>query len=295
MKVYSKALLALSAAVVCSPASATVVAHWTFDSEVDFNAGIVRDVSGNGNDLSLVTLPGTPAGARSQFVDLGNGQGAVRLNGSRDGVVGDYFTTAVDAPLNSMDFQSGYTVEVSFKVPESYNPSVNRWMGMLAKTGKPSGDPAAVTTISNLGEIQWQSQAAIGENEGAVWSPVFFSEGNVSTAWTQAAYVNYGSGSSWNVDMYVDQLLMFRNIADKDHQGIRNYGDAPWFVGTGLWNNEISSPFNGWINDIRILETPLQNGEAFGANLRVAPVPVPAAFPLMAVALAGMSAVRRRA
>lgn len=282
-------IAAAFSALTAQNAAAAVVAHWTFDSQSEFDAGMFSDVSGNGNALGVQTL-GTPvAGESAQFVDLGNGRGAVRLNGTKNaaqggGLAGNYYSTGAGAALNSATFASGYTIEVSFKVPADWSGSSNSWMGALTRSGKPSGDPAAVMAISNLGELQWQSQG-IGGHERSAWSPVIFP---TLTGWHQATFVNYEDNGTWRVDMYIDGTKMTRNVADPNHDGIASY-DAPWYVGLGLWDNNPDSPWNGYINDIRISDSALAP-----ADFYTAPVPVPAALPLFLSALVGLGVMRRK-
>lgn len=264
---YRTNLLTL-AAVLCSlvfaaPASSDIVARWTFDSATEFAAGLISDVSGNGNDLTLVDLPGTVALYRPTFstetysTPYPNG-GAIHFNGTKiDGnPVGSYFTTAVDAPLNGLEFTAGYTVEALFKIPD-FDGAVNKWMGGLTRSGKPSGDPSATFAISNFGEVQWHTQQLSG-SEQSLWSDRL----TIDDTYHHVAFVNYqDTGGQWHVDMYVDGTLGSRNWSNCG-SGIMNYGDNnPWYVGLQLWDNQADNVWNGWIDEIRISDTPLEPGE----------------------------------
>jgi hypothetical protein len=261
--------------VVCAVsgglASAGTLAHWNFDSQADFNAGVATDITGNGNTLMLNQI-GNPSPARmaefstETYATPYANTGAVRFHGTKNGtngLEGSYFQTVASAPINSMVFENGYTIEAMFKVPAAeFNAADHAWMGGFTRTGKPSGDAPATFTISNLGEVQWHTQeydpgAATGREESA-WSYDL----DQSDVYHHVAFVNYlGGDNNWHVDMYVDGFLGSRNVTNADHNGIEAYDDGRWNVGLGIWANGPDALWNGWIDDIRVSDTVLTPSE----------------------------------
>ena len=49
--------------------------------------------------------------------------------------MGRYFRTTEDAPINSEEFDNGFTVESIFKLPRNFNRSLHSWMGILTRQG----------------------------------------------------------------------------------------------------------------------------------------------------------------
>lgn len=295
-------LSATALAMLTSTAGANTVAHWTFDSEADFNAGILRDVTGNGNDMYIQSANNPGAANQAEFSNdtfatpYAN-NGAIRFNGTRNGpngATGQFYQTQAGAPINGMTFENGYTVEVMFKVPTPYSPTDNRWMGMLSRTEKPNGDSPATFAISNLGEVQWQTQEvdpAGGGREEAVWSPVLFPPNDSSgNDYVHVAAVNYqATNGDWHVDLYVNGFLGSRNIVDSDHNGLTAYPNGLWNIGTNMWDATPGNFFNGWIDDIRISDTALSPTEFTNV------IPEPGSLALLTITGLVFAHRRRRA
>ena len=259
MNIYSRVCLALM--VLAGSGYCGTVAHWDFNDKADIEKGVVKDVTGNGNDLELKVKEGTPADKKAVFSsDRYDAEkrigGSVRLFGGR-GEHGCWFTTSDKAPLNSVQMEKGYTIEIIFKVTPGFETDKHAWMGMLSRLGKPEGDSPATAAISSLGEVQWQSESIKGW-ERAAWSwdlmlaqwPLFH----------HAAFVNYYSeeDKTWHVDMYVDGWLGSRNLIGDGYQGLKNYGSRPWLVGTNTHGGKVSLMWDGWIDDIRISDSVLK-------------------------------------
>ncbi len=291
MKDMKKKVFTFAAAALmsCSAFGATI-AHWSFDMASEISSGVISDVSGNGNTLYVQHKDGTPVERQAAFstdtyaTPYANG-GSVRMYGSNADGLGSWYTTADNAPLNSIDYTNGYTVEVMFKITPEFTSENNAWAGILCRTGKQNGDAAANVAISNLGELQWQTQRLDG-SESAVWSwdlqPTVFPE------FHHGAFVNYFSeaDSQWHIDMYVDGWLAYRNTAGEDFRGIMNYDSNPWVVGAHTWNGGLGGYYNGWIDDIRISDTALTPDQFTMV------VPEPATISLMS--LAGLYIGKRR-
>lgn len=290
-------LNALTLTFVAGTANATTIAHWTFDSEADFNSGVLTDVTGNGNNMTLesfgnMTDANLAAYSSDTYFSTG---GAIDFNGTRNGELngtsvktGQYFKTVDSAPVNSMNFDQGYTVEVIFKPVNPFEASENRWMGALSRTGKTSGDPSMAFAISSLGEVQWQTTDADQAVEEAVWSPVLFTPSvtRSSDDYYHVAAVNYqDDNGDWHVDMYINGYLGFRNIVNADHNGIAAYSNSNMLIGVNLWDDTLSSPFNGLIDDIRISDVALD-------PTQFTYVPEPTSLALLG--LGGLLVARRR-
>jgi hypothetical protein len=291
-----KKLAVVLVAITATVASAETIAHWTFNSQADFDNGIATDVTGNGNQLNLMAI-GNPSPARQAEFSTETyntpypNSGAIRFHGTKqgtNGLEGNYFQTVSSAPINSMVFETGYTVEAMFKIPaDEFNAGEHAWMGAFTRTGRPSGDAPATMAISNLGEVQWHTQeydpgAPTGREESA-WSY----ELAYSDVYHHIGVVNYQDADGWHVDMYIDGFLGSRNLINPDHNGIEAYPGGLWNVGLGVWDNGPDALWNGWIDDIRVSDTVLSPGEF----TMVVPEPTSAAL-LIGLALIGL---RRRA
>lgn len=249
------------------PASAVLVrdtvAYWRFDgaaaapgAPVPADA-VVRDLSGSGNDLRRVTLPGSAADTLTWSDDHRPGQPAhasLKFLGARG--VGSYLRTADDAPLNRLTFARGYTIEAFLKLPADFDDS-HAWCGLftrmgsgrdlgLGQNGDDPAEPLATFNLAGGGGLQW---AVYPTNRDAIstnWGHELPRE-----TWWHAAVVNDGRHTT----MYVDGCELLRNPSTPA-PGLRTTGEF-WMLGAYHYDRVIERSFYGWIGDVRIVNRAL--------------------------------------
>lgn len=237
------------------------VAYWSFVGEageaLPLEEVVVEDLSGNGNDLTRVDMEnGEPEHLiwSDEVAENMPSAGSIRIMGNNDTKIGAYLITAVDAVLNETTFEDGYTVEAFIKMPEDWNPDVNRWTGILSrqgtggdaeKTESDLAEPVGHLAVSNFPEFQWAVWPTNLEGIQTNWSDQLQLD-----EWYHVAIVNNGDTTI----MYVNSEEVLRN-PDPGQIGIATAG-LPWTIGGTHYDNEPNT-FNGWIGDIRIVARPL--------------------------------------
>jgi hypothetical protein len=218
-------------------------------------SGAVADASGNGNDLTPVTLEG--GGSLQVSDDHGPdapSKTSLRFDGGKNPPSGTYLRTAEGAPLNRMTFRRGYTIEAFFKLPPGCCDA-NAWMGLLGQlgTGRDAGktendpDEGIVTlALSGAAELQWAVWPLNRGDNTTSWGHLLESE-----RWTHVALVNDGRFT----DMYVDGSLVARNPFTPAI-GLSSTG-KPWMLGASNYANVVEQTFNGWVGDVRIVDRAL--------------------------------------
>ena len=83
-------------------------AYWRFDGHADGSAvsGTVRDLSGRGNDLTVVSVGGGTLGWSSDHHPDQPGHGSLEFQGFKSPLKGAYLRTVDGAPLNSATFKA---------------------------------------------------------------------------------------------------------------------------------------------------------------------------------------------
>lgn len=167
------------------------VAYWRFDGKSDGAAvtGTVRDASGRGNDLSLVTVAGGSLTWSSDHHPDQPGHGSLDFHGGKPPLKGAYLRTVDGAPLNSATFKAGYTIEAFYRLPADWDPGRDAWAGLLGRTGTGGAagktdddpdEPIATLSLSNDREPQWamrpqpagnRDQLGPGDTAGDVVAP----------------------------------------------------------------------------------------------------------------------------
>lgn len=200
MKKYKKigaVLLAFVLAVSCVAVSAVtamaddaVLAHWKLQNNKDYYKGDIGtdtlqfyDLSGNGNDLEVVT-----EGNGGQLDTFTWDSGVVRTgSGLKVGdskasslkidnsltkaesvdpytdaqttysgayVSGKYLQTVASAPLNAFTGEDGWTIEIIFKVSEDWDNRYNRYTGIFSRQGvvAQQNEPALSVAMSSTSD-----------------------------------------------------------------------------------------------------------------------------------------------
>lgn len=251
------------------PASEVVVpgtlAYWRFD-----RAGTVRDLSGHGNDLSPVVVPGSAADALTWSDDHHPdqpGHGSLRFAGSRNPLHGAYLTTAAGAALNRETFPRGFTIEAFVKFPLDWDAGNNGWMSVLSRRGSAGQagkqgrntdpqEPVGALSISNNGrEPQFNVYPLNQPSPTTNWG-----HGLVELRWWHIAVVNDGR----HTRMYVESSPVVDNPSTPS-AGIATL-NLPWLVGGHEYAGAVDQVFHGWIGDIRIVNRPLTPREFLTAK-----------------------------
>ncbi|MFD4791669.1 Tat pathway signal sequence domain protein, partial [Streptomyces sp. NPDC058459] len=119
------------------------LAYWRFDGHAAPGTALaagdrVRDLSGKGNHLTVVSVPGSAADALTWSADHHPdqpGHASLQFAGGRNPVHGAYLTTSAKAPLNSETFRSGYTIEAFVRMPLDWDAGKNGNASFLSRRG----------------------------------------------------------------------------------------------------------------------------------------------------------------
>ncbi|GGW95248.1 LamG-like jellyroll fold domain-containing protein [Streptomyces lomondensis] len=241
------------------PASTMLVpgtmAYWRFENPVDVTAGTVRDLSGRGNDLSLVTVGGGTLGWSADHHPDQPGHGSLEFQGNKPPLKGAYLRTVDGAPLNRATFEDGYTIEAFYRLPADWDPAHNAWSGLVSRTGtggaagKTADDPdepLATLSLSNDREPQWAMRPLNQQGIATNWGQ----ETPLET-WWHLAVVNDGSHTT----LYVEGCPVVRN-PKASAVGITSVG-LPWLLGGYEYGGKIDQILHGRLGDVRIVARAL--------------------------------------
>ncbi|MGW7507301.1 LamG-like jellyroll fold domain-containing protein [Streptomyces massasporeus] len=227
-------------------------AYWRFEKPVD---GRVRDLSGRGNDLSLVTVGGGALGWSADHHPDQPGHGSLEFQGFKSPLKGAYLRTVDDAPLNAATFEDGYTVEAFYRLPADWDPDHNAWSGLVSRTGtggaagKTADDPdepLATLSLSNDREPQWAMRPLDQQGIATNWGH----ETPLET-WWHLAVVN----DRRHTTLYVEGCPVLRN-PKAPSAGITSVG-LPWLLGGYEYGGKIDQIFHGRLGDVRIVTRAL--------------------------------------
>ncbi|AZQ38856.1 Tat pathway signal sequence domain protein [Streptomyces cyaneochromogenes] len=228
------------------------VAYWRFDSAV---SDTVRDLSGHGNDLTLVTVGGGSLGWSADHHPDQPGHGSLEFQGFKSPLKGAYLRTVDKAPLNSATFGNGYTIEAFYRLPADWDPSHHAWSGIIGRTGtggaagKTADDPdepLATLSLSNDREPQWAMRPLNQQGIATNWGQ----ETPLET-WWHLAVVNDGRHTT----LYVEGCPVVRNPR-ASAVGITSVG-LPWLLGGYEYGGKIDQILHGRLGDVRIVQRAL--------------------------------------
>ena len=259
--------------------SETTVADWKFEKQ--YTTGkiadatlVIEDQSGHGNNLKMQLYTGSQpttdvsAGDWENYLyfsdDSMTGDAGSLVfdgdNGTVSNKTGADLITVSNAPINSEEFENGYTLEFLYYFPEDWTAS-DQWMSLMARQGKKGGNPEGeqgtmYTSISNCKEIQFITGNAAGNHEmsSAAWS-VTMDEGGV---WYHIAVVSDGE----EISTYVNGCEAFRDYASDAMVGMyADPDDGRFRIGSSWWeeNGQTLDKFlQGSLQEVRISDAPLE-------------------------------------
>jgi len=251
------------------PLVSGTAAHWRFykagaaDSTQLTSGNVVKDISGNANDVTLMTWSGALSDL-SWSTDhhyLSATPGSVQFKNSTKSHF-NYFVTQTGMPVNTATFENGYTLEAFIYIDPAWTIANNSWMGIIYRLGARSkatdvawtsgvdtGDTMMMMAISNLMEIQWEVVPTNATSNYACWSG-----GITAGQWLHIAIVN-DPADGYATTMYVEGAPILRNNSGMD--GIRTTGEKLTAIGAAQYGGSMNNGFIGKIGEIRIVPKPL--------------------------------------
>ena len=280
-----------------------VYADWKFEQSaaegsLENNDLVLRDESGNGNDLELVVSDnGASAADFLAFEDISmtGDAGSMKFMGLTEEdqqqmnalsgaereafILNDmeyaYLRTTEDAPINSETFMNGYTIEIVFMMPEDYDAS-DAWMNILAREGSGAqlgsgqwdyeGHHGTMqVNISNCKEIQYMTQNGTNTKFNSTLWGLSMDNGG---AWYHIAITCDGNGDA--LKAFTNSGESFRNYTGGGMDGMYAAEDGGNFrIGAVIsnhlyrWadsqeNDLLTKLLRGNIQEIRISEGALE-------------------------------------
>ncbi|MFE5887708.1 LamG-like jellyroll fold domain-containing protein [Streptomyces sp. NPDC056462] len=227
-------------------------AYWRFESPV---SGTVRDLSGHGNDLTVVSVGGGELGWSPDHHPDQPGHGSLEFQGYKSPLKGAYLRTVDGAPLNAATFRSGYTVEAFYRVPADWDASHHAWAGLVGRTGtggaagKTEGDPdepLATLSLSDGPGPQWAVRPLNQQGIATNWG-----DETARETWWHVAVVNDGRHTT----LYVQGCPVARN-PHATAIGLTSVG-LPWLLGGYEYGGKIDQILYGRLGDVRIVARAL--------------------------------------
>jgi hypothetical protein len=240
------------------------VAYWRFDTagQSVADGAVIPDQTGGGNDLIVRRLPGTGPGALAVSPDHHVGapaQASLFFDGGRDPDRCVLLQTGPAAPVNTMTFLGGYTIEAFVKLPEPFAGDhafmgIFSWEGRSGDAGKHSGwttlEPPCSLNLSSERFLQFVLYTADGDDNPTSWSHAL-----PPGEWQHIAVVNDGRhGVIW-----VNGARIARNPAHPA-RGIATVG-RPFTIGGTSFDLKYTQGYYGWIGDFRITGRALRPAE----------------------------------
>ncbi|WP_051799069.1 LamG-like jellyroll fold domain-containing protein [Catenuloplanes japonicus] len=243
------------------PASAVLlrdtVAYWRFDGlgladgATVANGTVVRDLAKRGNDLTVQSIgAGAPLLASADHHPGAPAHASLRFNGGKSPDRGSILATSAHASLNSLTFESGYTIEAFIKLPAPFEGD-HSWMGILSWQGR-SGDAGKTSGWSqdeptcsvNLSGERFLQYVVYPNDRDA--DPTSWSHALPMGRWMHIAIVN----DSRRTTIYIDGSKIARNPTQAS-KGITTMG-KPFTIGATQFAEKFGQGFYGWIGDVRI-------------------------------------------
>ncbi|WP_238006649.1 LamG-like jellyroll fold domain-containing protein [Dactylosporangium sp. AC04546] len=246
----------------------STVAYWRFDAAGLPSAGtagapvadgtVVKDLTGKGNDLTARRLHDSAAGALTWSPEHHTRQPAhasLRFDGGKSPDRGAILEARAGAPINSLRFEQGYTIEAFVKLPAPFEGD-HAWMGILSWEGR-SGDagkssgwsPDEPTCSLNLSPERFLQYVVYPTDRDA--DPTSWSHALPVGRWMHLAVVN----DARRTVVYVDGSPIVRNPTQPS-KGISTLG-KPFVIGATQFGEQFGQGFYGWIGDVRISSAPL--------------------------------------
>ncbi|MGF0175171.1 LamG-like jellyroll fold domain-containing protein [Streptomyces sp. Marseille-Q5077] len=227
-------------------------AYWRFESPV---SGTVRDLSGHGNDLTVVSVGGGELGWSADHHPDQPGHGSLEFQGYKSPLKGACLRTVDGAPLNAATFRNGYTVEAFYRLPADWDASHNAWAGLVSRTGtggaagKTEGDPdepLATLSLSDGPGPQWAVRPLNQQGIATNWG-----DETARETWWHVAVVNDGRHTT----LYVQGCPVARN-PHTTAIGLTSVG-LPWLLGGYEYGGKIDQILYGRLGDVRIVARAL--------------------------------------
>ncbi|NEB92772.1 LamG-like jellyroll fold domain-containing protein [Streptomyces bauhiniae] len=251
------------------------LAYWRFDGQGAPGTALaegqrIHDLSGKGNDLTVVIVPGSAADALTWSADhhpAQPGHASLQFAGGRDPVHGAYLTTGATAPLNFETLRGGYTIEAFVRMPLDWDAGKNGNASFLSRRGSAGtagkhgkntdpNEPLAQFAITNNGrEPQFNHYPTNNTYPTTNWG-----HGLVELKWWHLAVVNDGRYTR----LYVEGAPVVDN-PKRVSVGLTSLG-LPWLVGGHEYAGSIDVVFHGNLGDIRIANRPLAKNEFLTAK-----------------------------
>lgn len=165
-------------------------AYWRFESAV---SGTVRDLSGRGNDLTVVSVGGGSLGWSADHHPDQPGHGSLEFQGYKSPLKGAYLKTVDGAPLNRATFKDGYTIEAFYRLPADWDASHNAWSGLVSRTGR-NGSVGTVTDDPD----EPLATLSLSDGPGPQWAVHPLNQQQLATNWGTRPPARSGGTWPWS-------------------------------------------------------------------------------------------------